>query len=777
MENDVFIHVPVSGQPGLTLFHNLLKDTLGMNNSNIAQSVPGMTLGRYHLLQRIGQGGMGEVWLGEDPRLHRQVAIKTLPLHNQGDREFLQRFEREARAAAALNYPHILSVHDYGQQALPNGQTITYIVMPYISGGSLEDRIAMWKKSHTYMPHDEAIAFLSQAAEAIDYAHAQGILHRDIKPANMLLRGGNWLMLADFGIARILSDQEQVTQTGMGFGTPEYMAPEQAQGKAEPASDNYSLAVIAYQLFTGQVPFSADSAYAITMQHILMPPPPPRQINPALPPAVEQVLLHGLAKVPEQRPPSARAFVAELQRALTSAPFAGTLIQAPLPPTGGAPLFSPAGRNSLPNGSLLSADGGKLTAAPAQKGITRRKVLIGGGVALVAIGVVGTWAVASRLAQAQSHLHTIATHTPIIRPTAQANAPTLTLLGHNKPITALSWSPRANILASAGQDDQVMLWDMQAIQQGQNNSPQPKAKQLLEAAGNILLAWSPDGKLLAIGNGALDHNTSDSFVLVYNGDLHAPAYNNVLAVPSSLNAFAWAPGKYLVAANNLDDPKNPFQFQLQLWDAAQPRQKLAPVRIAMGVSLSGYVTPNPMAFSPNGSLLAIGTDGTSKGTSKGVLVGQLHLSGSQVSWQPHSPVLTFEQIDFPPEADALTWSSDGQYVAAISNSITPEHQLVVWKWNNGAQVLSPVLPDANTQLTTLAWSPDSALLAVGNNKGVVYVWDIDIHAGNTLPVHILPGVNAAVQAVAWSMDGQWLAVGYDDVNDTIMVWKVARLSK
>ncbi len=139
-------------------------------------SIPGMTLGRYHLLQRIGQGGMGEVWLGEDPRLHRQVAIKTLPLHNQGDREFLQRFEREARAAAALIHPHILSVHDYGQQALPNGQTITYIVMPYISGGSLEDRIAMWKKSHTYMPHDEAIAYLSQAAEAIDYAHAQGIL-------------------------------------------------------------------------------------------------------------------------------------------------------------------------------------------------------------------------------------------------------------------------------------------------------------------------------------------------------------------------------------------------------------------------------------------------------------------------------------------------------------------------------------------------------------------------------------------------------------------------
>lgn len=308
-----------------------------------------------------------------------------------------------------------------------------------------------------------------------------------------------------------------------------------------------------------------------------------------------------------------------------------------------------------------------------------------------------------------------------------------------------------------------MLWD---LQQGQNSSPQPEARQSLEAAGNILLAWSPDGKLLAIGNGAFDHNTLDQFVVVYHGDLHSPAYSNVLAVPL-LNALTWAPGKYLVAAHNLDKPKDPLQFQLQLWNAAQPRQKLAPVKLATAVSYSGYVTPNPMAFSPDGSMLAIGTY-------KGVLVGQLHLAGSQASWQPHSPLLTF--APFSVEADALTWSSNGQYVAAISNSATPEHQLVVWKWSNGAEVLSPVLPDANTPLTTLAWSPDGALLAAGNNHGVVYVWNINIHAGNTLPAHILPGVNAAVQALAWSMDGQWLAAGYNDLNDTILVWKVARLS-
>src|SRR5438874_4749123 len=151
-----------------------------MNDGESTQRLSIMTVGRYQLLRKIGQGGMGEVWLGEDPRLHRQVAIKTLPIHNQSDREFLQRFEREARAAAALNHPHILPVHDYGEQSLPNGQALTYIVMPYVSGGTLAERIKKLTANGTPMPADEAIEYLAQAADAIDYAHEQHVLHRDI---------------------------------------------------------------------------------------------------------------------------------------------------------------------------------------------------------------------------------------------------------------------------------------------------------------------------------------------------------------------------------------------------------------------------------------------------------------------------------------------------------------------------------------------------------------------------------------------------------------------
>src|SRR5215471_7507880 len=134
-----------------------------MNDGDIMQQATPTILGRYRLIKQIGKGGMGEVWLGEDPRLHRHVAIKTLPVHTQQDDEFLLRFEREARAAAALNHPHILPVHDFGKQPLPDDQFITYIVMPYITGGTLADRIAEQNERHALMPQHKAIMYLSQA--------------------------------------------------------------------------------------------------------------------------------------------------------------------------------------------------------------------------------------------------------------------------------------------------------------------------------------------------------------------------------------------------------------------------------------------------------------------------------------------------------------------------------------------------------------------------------------------------------------------------------------
>src|SRR5579884_529956 len=140
-------------------------------DDSIIQFETKRTLGRYQLLQRIGRGGMGEVWLSEDPRLRRRVAIKTLPPHNRHDAEYSSRFEREAQATAALNHPHILPVHDYGEELLPNGKIVNYIVMPYVEGGSLASYIDDLADKHIGMSQQEAIHYLAQMAEAIDYAH------------------------------------------------------------------------------------------------------------------------------------------------------------------------------------------------------------------------------------------------------------------------------------------------------------------------------------------------------------------------------------------------------------------------------------------------------------------------------------------------------------------------------------------------------------------------------------------------------------------------------
>src|SRR5947209_1413445 len=160
-------------------------------------------LGRYRLLHLLGRGGMGEVWLAEDTRLRRQVAVKLLPRVNVTERSYLKDFEHEARTAATLEHPHILPIHDFGDQQVAEDEIVTYLITPYISGGSLRDRI---RSVGGPLPGDEAMSYLRQAAEAIDYAHSKNIVHRDIKPANMLLQQG-WLFLADFGIAKMLMSE------------------------------------------------------------------------------------------------------------------------------------------------------------------------------------------------------------------------------------------------------------------------------------------------------------------------------------------------------------------------------------------------------------------------------------------------------------------------------------------------------------------------------------------------------------------------------------------
>lgn len=724
------------------------------------------TLGRYQLRQRIGRGGMGDVWLADDPRLRRQVAIKTLPTHSQQDREFALRFEREAQAAAALNHPHILPVHDYGVHSLPNGQAITYIVMPYVSGGSLAQHISSHVANRTGMPPQQALIFLAQAAEAIDYAHTQGIIHRDIKPGNMLLRSDDWLMLADFGIARILSSTEQLTQTGVGFGTPEYMAPEQAQGKAEPSSDNYSLAVIAYQLLTGRLPFKADTGYATTIQHMMLPPPSPRQFNPSLSPACEQVLLYGLAKQPAQRPPTARAFITALQQTITSTLYEATIIPAQLPQTEGRQLVTDKRATEmhppLPATEVMNA-----RSLPMDKGITRRQLMIGGGVALVLVGgSLVAWTLASHhTAQSTNQSSTTgqqATSTPA---KLDPNAPVLTLLGHNKPVGSFAWSPTAPILASAGSnsDGYVYLWDVAALYQQPLQSPQYKAQKQFSGSSNLILAWSAKNNVLAIGNAAVEMGSAQ--VSVYRGDLAGPAsgypgYNSTppLQVNGLLNGLAWTEDDYLLCTTT---PQIGQNDALVVWNGLH---QVGIIQLAYQLYTSSTLSIGWIAPSPHD----IHT--VALGCLDGIHLEALTITNTTATAKVQTSLSLSSPDGFDNEVGGLTWDAGGQYLAAIAAAFTNPMIVNVWDFTDHQRAFAHTLPDQTTSLTTLAWSPvpASPFFAGGAKNGQVFIWNY----GSAPPVRVLHGLNAEITALSWSSDGHWLAAGYNDTNASILVWKI-----
>jgi serine/threonine protein kinase len=273
----------------------------------------GRVFGPYRLIEGVGRGGMAEVYLAEDERLDRQVAVKILPAAMAMDQTFRARFEREARAAAKLQHPHILPVYDYGQQ-----DGIPYLVMPYITGGSLSQIIAAARGP---LPLNKIAQWIEEMASALQYAHDQGIIHRDVKPGNMLVGPGEHLLLSDFGIAKVMDTTTALTNTGTSVGSPEYMAPEQAKGGADYRSDIYALGIVLYQMLTGRVPFSASTPMQVMLQHVQEPPPAPRALNPALSPQIEAVVLHALAKDPNQRFQSASQLAEAFKAAVSGRPL------------------------------------------------------------------------------------------------------------------------------------------------------------------------------------------------------------------------------------------------------------------------------------------------------------------------------------------------------------------------------------------------------------------------------------------------------------------------
>ena len=288
----------------------------------MAEAVEGTVIDRrYRLLQRIGSGGMADVWLAEDSHLQRSVAIKILQPRFAQDREFVERFRREAEAAASLQHPNIVAVFDRG-----DADGTYYIAMQLLEGRSLKALIDQG------LSPEQAVGLVRQILEAAGFAHRHGVVHRDLKPQNVIVDAEGKATVTDFGIAR--AGASEITQAGSVMGTPHYLSPEQAQGLDVTAvSDLYSVGVILYEALTGRVPFEADSAVAIAMKQVAHTPQRPSSINPNVSPALDAVVMRALEKEPGQRFQSADAFIAALDAALREpAAAGGTAAFAPLPP-------------------------------------------------------------------------------------------------------------------------------------------------------------------------------------------------------------------------------------------------------------------------------------------------------------------------------------------------------------------------------------------------------------------------------------------------------------
>ncbi len=748
----------------------------------------GEQFGKYRLERLLGHGGFADVYLGEHVYLNSRAAIKILHARVEGDDT--TGFLTEARTVASLQHPHIVRVLDFDVTA--HGDP--FFVMEYAPNGSLRRRFARG----TRLPLDMIVSYTKQVADALQFAHNQKLIHCDIKPENMLLSGNNQILLSDFGIAVIAYTSRSHNMQEIS-GTAAYMAPEQLQGKASPASDQYALGIVVYEWLTGSYPFHGTLTEIVT-QHMLVPPRPLRELLPTLPTEVEQVVSMALAKDPAQRFARIEAFANALDQA--SRPFImlpsntatfivpgtapsgtiGTLPTQIAPITG--PTMASSNPNSVSNPSLPSyptitppsnplvmaqmvppsIEPEHTMKAPEPTEYAALAALAGHGEEknqspLVSrrgllLGVVGVATIA-----ASGTIFALAEKTGIFLQPAPATRTAQQLTPQpTAPATTIAQSPTTQPTATPSP-----MPSPTPVQQPPTPPPPviPTYVTYTGPSNMDTAAWSSNGTWIASAG-------SGSNIEIWAASTGTNLLNPLNTGASVVYSVAWSPDNTRIVSGQKDGT-------IQIWDAASGNN------IANWQGHSNRV--NSVAWSPDGNYIASGSgDKLAKvwdtsGNSISTYPGHA-LYVNAVAWASDSTTVVSGSGDATAQVwngitgngiytyrrhtndvVALTWMPKGTRIASASDDNTVQ----VWEATTGQRYLN--YTGHTDFVVAVAWSPDTSRIASGSRDKTVQVWS----ASTGSRLRIYTGHANEVESVTWSPDNTKIASASDD--GTVKVWQ------